>query len=65
MTKMKFMGIKIPAKNPKLAIGIKGDKPLAKNETAVVEDVANIAIDALLYVKAYEIIYYFIQNILA
>lgn len=38
---MKFIGTKIPAKIPKLAMGIILDNPVAKKQAAVVDDVAN------------------------
>lgn len=52
MTKKQFTGTKIPAKYPKLEIGIIFENPVAKKAAAVVDEVANIAFEALLKVKA-------------
>lgn len=50
MTKIKLTGTSIPAKYPKLDMGIISDKPVAKNAAQVVEEVASIAVEALLKV---------------
>lgn len=51
-TKAKFMGTKIPAKIPKLAIGMSSEIPVAKKAVAVVDEVASMALEALLKVVA-------------
>lgn len=50
MIKIKFIGMIVPAKIPKAAIGIKGLNMLAAKATAVVEAVTVMALTALLQV---------------
>lgn len=52
ITRIKFMGTKIPANIPKLETGIISESPVAKKAAAVVEEVANMAFEALLKVVA-------------
>ena len=52
MVNKKFTGIRIPAKNPKDETGIIELSPVAKKAADVVDDVASIALAALLKVKA-------------
>jgi len=56
-TRRKFIGIKKPEKIPKALIGMIELKMLAKNATAVVLDVTDIALTPLL--KAYAILLFF------
>lgn len=48
MTRKKLTGIKIPAKIPKEDIGIMLLNPVAKKAAEVVDEVANMALEALL-----------------
>ena len=48
ITNMKFIGIRTPENSPNDLIGISGLKILAKNATAVVLDVTDIALTPLL-----------------
>lgn len=64
ITRRKLIGIKIPAKNPKLATGIILLNPVAKNAAVVVVDVANIALAAFFVGKDHsfvEVCFYFLN----